>query len=219
MEGAAKGYLQLITPLAHLRNIISDGHSEVSVFETAGSQAKGGWFFTSNCPVIKSDTLLIDKVHAESLRLDLLAKTTLPAISVHPAAPLATPSPVIVNEYLHRKYYTKSLSWLRSEYVKCWSKGKVLKSERVSGVVVQCANQQHPLIKKNTIFIFTRHMGCAAYWKLIFYASLLKSKSIFYMDFIGPSFQTIIIKRMGEMITRLYLLQTGVKTLYSVWQW
>lgn len=110
MEGAAKGYLQLITPLAHLRNIISDGHSEVSVFETAGSQAKGGWFFTSNYSVTKPDTLLINKFHAKSLRPDWLAKTTLPAVSIHPSAPLAAPSPVIVNEYVYRKYYTKSLS-------------------------------------------------------------------------------------------------------------
>ncbi|EPO1789856.1 tyrosine-type recombinase/integrase [Cronobacter turicensis] len=128
MEGVVKGYLQLIAPLAHLRNIISDGHSEASVFKIAGSEAKGGWFFTSNCPVIKPDTLLINKVHAESLRLDWLAKTTPPAVSVHPAVPLATPSPVIVNEYVHRKYYTKSLSWLCSEYVKHRRKGKVSES-------------------------------------------------------------------------------------------
>jgi hypothetical protein len=49
------------------------------VFKTAGSDAKGGWFFTSGWPVIKPDTLLINKVHAESLRLDWLAKTTPPA--------------------------------------------------------------------------------------------------------------------------------------------
>ncbi|MCV5467276.1 hypothetical protein OFM95_32475, partial [Escherichia coli] len=76
IEGVAKGYLQLTAQPAHLRNIISDGYSEASVFKTAGSDAKGGWFFTSGWPVIKPDTLLINKVHAESLRLDWLAKTT-----------------------------------------------------------------------------------------------------------------------------------------------
>ncbi|MBU5568419.1 hypothetical protein KQJ25_40910, partial [Escherichia sp. S69_ASV_4] len=60
IEGVAKGYLQLTAQPAHLRNIISDGYSEASVFKTAGSDAKGGWFFTSGWPVIKPDTLLIN---------------------------------------------------------------------------------------------------------------------------------------------------------------
>lgn len=118
IEGVAKGYLQLTAQPAHLRNIISDGYSEASVFKTAGSDAKGGWFFTSGCPIIKPDTLLINKVHAESLRLDWLAKTTPPAASVPHAAPLAAPAAIIVNEYVHRKHYNKSLSWLRDEYLR-----------------------------------------------------------------------------------------------------
>ncbi|EKN5106714.1 TPA: site-specific integrase [Yersinia enterocolitica] len=126
IEGVAKGYLQLTAQPAHLRNIISDGYSEASVFKTAGSEAKGGWFFTSSCPVIKPDTLLINKVHAESLRLDWLAKSTPPAISVSHAVPLTAPA--ITNEYVHRKHYTKNLSWLCSEYVKHRSKGKVSES-------------------------------------------------------------------------------------------
>lgn len=128
IEGVAKGYLQLTAQPAHLRNIISDGYSEASVFKTAGSDAKGGWFFTSGCPVIKPDTLLINKVHAESLRLDWLAKTTPPAASVHPIVPLVAPVPTIDNEYVNRKYYTKSLSWLCSEYLKHRRKGKVSES-------------------------------------------------------------------------------------------
>jgi cobalamin biosynthesis protein CbiG len=96
-----------------LRNIISDGYSEASVFKTAGSEAKGGWFFTSCCPVIKPDTLLINKVHAESLRLDWLAKTTPPA-----AIASAIVLPATANEYVNRKYYSNNLSWLCSEYLK-----------------------------------------------------------------------------------------------------
>ncbi|KEN08527.1 site-specific recombinase, phage integrase family [Escherichia coli 7-233-03_S4_C2] len=128
IEGVAKGYLQLTAQPAHLRNIISDGYSEASVFKTAGSDAKGGWFFTSGWPVIKPDTLLINKVHAESLRLDWLAKTTPPVASVHPTVPLAAPAPTIDNEYVNRKYYTKNLSWLCSEYLKHRRKGKVSES-------------------------------------------------------------------------------------------
>ncbi|EGO9718444.1 integrase, partial [Escherichia coli] len=129
IEGIAKGYLQLTAQPAHLRNIISDGYSEASVFKTAGSDAKGGWFFTSGCPVIKPDTLLINKVHAESLRLDWLAKTTPPAASVHTTTvPLVAPVPTIDNEYVNRKYYTKRLSWLCSEYLKHRRKGKVSES-------------------------------------------------------------------------------------------
>lgn len=128
IEGIAKGYLQLTAQPAHLRNIISDGYSEASVFKTAGSDAKGGWFFTSGCPVIKPDTLLINKVHAESLRLDWLAKTTPPAASVHTTVPLVAPVPTIDNEYVNRKYYTKRLSWLCSEYLKHRRKGKVSES-------------------------------------------------------------------------------------------
>ena len=126
IEGVAKGYLQLTAQPAHLRNIISDGYSEASVFKTVGSEAKGGWFFTSSCPVIKPDTLLINKIHAESLRLHWLAKSTPPAISVSHAAPLSAPA--ITSEYVHRKYYAKNLSWLCSEYVKHRSKGKVSES-------------------------------------------------------------------------------------------
>lgn len=118
IEGVAKGYLQLTAQPAHLRNIISDGYSEASVFKTVGSEAKGGWFFTSSCPVIKPDTLLINKIHAESLRLDWLAKSIPPAISAPHAAPLAAPATIIVNEYVHRKHYNKSLSWLRDAYLK-----------------------------------------------------------------------------------------------------
>lgn len=118
IEGVAKGYLQLTAQPAHLRNIVSDGYSEASVFKTTGSDAKGGWFFTSCCPVIKPDTLLINKVHAESLRLDWLAKSTPPAISAPHAAPLAAPATIIVNEYVHRKHYNKSLSWLRDAYLR-----------------------------------------------------------------------------------------------------
>ncbi|HFV9237517.1 TPA: tyrosine-type recombinase/integrase [Enterobacter mori] len=128
IEGIAKGYLQLTAQPAHLRNIISDGYSEASVFKTAGSDAKGGWFFTSGCPVIKPDTLLINKVHAESLRLDWLTKTTPPAASVHTTVPLVAPVPTIDNEYVNRKYYTKRLSWLCSEYLKHRRKGKVSES-------------------------------------------------------------------------------------------
>lgn len=40
IEGVAKGYLQLTAQPAHLRNIISDGYSEASVFKTAGSDAR-----------------------------------------------------------------------------------------------------------------------------------------------------------------------------------
>ncbi|MCV4726340.1 hypothetical protein OFD51_35430, partial [Escherichia coli] len=71
---------------------------------------------------------LINKVHAESLRLDWLAKTTPPVASVHPTVPLAAPAPTIDNEYVNRKYYTKNLSWLCSEYLKHRRKGKVSES-------------------------------------------------------------------------------------------
>ena len=42
--------------------------------------------------------------------------------------PLAAPAPTIDNEYVNRKYYTKNLSWLCSEYLKHRRKGKVSES-------------------------------------------------------------------------------------------
>ncbi|MBA7856582.1 site-specific integrase [Enterobacter sp. RHBSTW-00901] len=112
IEGVAKGYLQLTAQPAHLRNIISDSYSEVSVFKTAGSEAKGGWFFTSCCPVIKPDNLLINKIHAESLRLAWLAKTTPPATIAS-----AIVLPATANEHVNRKNYGNNLSWLRDKYL------------------------------------------------------------------------------------------------------
>lgn len=113
IEGVAKGYLQLTAQPAHLRNIISDSYSEASVFKTAGSEAKGGWFFTSCCPLIKPDNLLINKIHAESLRLTWLAKATPPA-----AIASTIVSPAVANEHVNRKYYGNNLSWLRDKYLK-----------------------------------------------------------------------------------------------------
>ncbi|WP_199556644.1 site-specific integrase [Enterobacter kobei] len=112
IEGVAKGYLQLTAQPAHLRNIISDSYSEVSVFKTAGSEAKGGWFFTSCCPIIKPDNLLINKIHAESLRLAWLAKTTPPATIAS-----AIVLPATANEHVNRKNYGNNLSWLRDKYL------------------------------------------------------------------------------------------------------
>ena len=42
--------------------------------------------------------------------------------------PLAAPVSTIDNEYVNRKYYTKSLSWLCSEYLKHRRKGKISES-------------------------------------------------------------------------------------------
>ncbi|HGH4664471.1 TPA: DUF6538 domain-containing protein [Enterobacter kobei] len=127
IESFVNGYLRPFNPQHTLDCLLNAGVSEQeAAFRTSGDNQRGGWFFDVPGVDITADSLLISKVHAESLRLTWLAKTTPPAVSVHHTVPLT--APVIANEYVHRKFYKNNLSWLCSEYVKHRRKGKVSES-------------------------------------------------------------------------------------------
>lgn len=119
IESFVNGYLRPFKPQHTLDCLLNYGVSEQeAAFRTSGDNKRGGWFFDLPGVDITADNLLMNKIHAESLRLDWLAKTTPPAVSVHHTAPLIAPAAIIVNEYIHRKHYDKSLSWLRDAYLK-----------------------------------------------------------------------------------------------------
>lgn len=122
-EGFAEGHLQPFKPKYTLQNLLTDGSSEEEVFRTCGNNRHSAWFFDLPGVKITPENLTINNIHAESLRLHWLVKSTPPAISVPRSTSLS--APVIVNEYVNQRYYAKNLSWLCSEYVKHRSKGKI----------------------------------------------------------------------------------------------
>ncbi|HFY0604952.1 TPA: DUF6538 domain-containing protein [Yersinia enterocolitica] len=119
IEGFAEGYLQPFKPKYTLQCLLANGVSEdEAAFRPSGDNRDGCWFFDLPGINITPDTLTINNVHAESLRLDWLAKSTPPAVSIHHAAPLAASATSIENDYVNCKHYNKSLSWLRDAYLK-----------------------------------------------------------------------------------------------------
>lgn len=129
-KNRAVGYLQPLSPLQTLQRLMSKGFSEEErAFRVAGHNRKSGWLFDLPDMVITPQNLMLNKVQAESLRLDLLTKSIPSAVSIHrlaPApAPITTPIAAIANEYVNRKYYSKTLSWLCEEYLQYRRKGKI----------------------------------------------------------------------------------------------
>ncbi|MCL6363596.1 site-specific integrase [Pectobacterium carotovorum subsp. carotovorum] len=119
VEGFAEGYLQPFKPKYTLQCLLANGVSEEeAAFRPSGDNRDGCWFFDLPGINITPDTLTINNVHAESLRLDWLAKSTPPAVSIHHSAPLAASATSIENDYVNCKHYNKSLSWLRDAYLK-----------------------------------------------------------------------------------------------------
>ncbi|ELY5242401.1 site-specific integrase [Yersinia enterocolitica] len=119
VEGFAEGYLQPFKPKYTLQCLLANGVSEEeAAFRPSGDNRDGCWFFDLPGINITPDTLTINNVHAESLRLDWLAKSTPPVVSIHHAAPLAASATSIENDYVNCKHYNKSLSWLRDAYLK-----------------------------------------------------------------------------------------------------
>ncbi|EPE4144125.1 DUF6538 domain-containing protein [Yersinia enterocolitica] len=119
VEGFAEGYLQPFKPKYTLQCLLANGVSEEeAAFRPSGDNRDGCWFFDLPGINITPDTLTINNVHAESLRLDWLAKSTPPVVSIHHAASLAASATSIENDYVNCKHYNKSLSWLRDAYLK-----------------------------------------------------------------------------------------------------
>ncbi len=126
VEGFAEGYLQPFKPKYTLQCLLANGVSEEeAAFRASGDNRNGVWFFDLPAINIIPDNLAINNVHAESLRLDWLAKCTPPAVIMHRTALLPASVAVIANEYVHRRHYSKNLSWLCDEYLKHRSKGKI----------------------------------------------------------------------------------------------
>ncbi|KAJ9434351.1 Phage integrase family protein [Candidatus Pantoea symbiotica] len=127
-EISAKGYLQPFNPLHTLRCLITEGISdEETAFRAGGENPKGGWFFDLPGVVITPDSLMINNVQAESLRSDWLASShPVAALKAH-SAPAAISAAVTTstNEYVHHKYYSKTVTWLCEEYLNHRRKGKI----------------------------------------------------------------------------------------------
>lgn len=120
IEDIADGLFRHFNTIHTLRSLIAFGSSEdEAAFRATGAAT---WFFDIPAVKITPENLLINKVHAESLRSDWLSKCP------PPAAPASMLPPEPVNEYVHRKYYARTLSWLCERHIEFRKKGKVTES-------------------------------------------------------------------------------------------